>query len=71
MELKKVSVICLLLLSGCMGDRALVVMPGTAMVLEKGIRGATVAAPDKNGELRSNVVVDLPPGVLIKVPNAD
>lgn len=68
--MKKIVLVSLLFLTGCMGDRAIIVMPGTAVVLEKPIKGATVAVPDKEGNPRPGVKVDLPAGALIKVPDS-
>lgn len=59
--------LCALLLTGC-GTRGLIITPGVEMVNEKWIRGATVSAPDKDGNMVPGVKVDIPPGAIIIAP---
>jgi hypothetical protein len=59
--------LCVLLLSGC-GSKGLIITGGTEMVNEKWIRGATVSAPDKDGNMVPGVKIDVPPGAIIIAP---
>ncbi len=56
----------LLMLCGC-GKRAYFVLPGTTTINQKWIKGATLAVPDKDGNMVPGVKADIPPGALIQV----
>ena len=57
-----------LLLTGCFGrTKAIYITPGTATILRKEIKGAEVAAPGADSELK-DVIVDIPKGALILYP---
>jgi hypothetical protein len=46
----------------------IILRPGTAAILEKPVKGATIVVPDENGKLVPGGRVDLPAGVLVQVP---
>ena len=59
--------LALLALPGCLGQKTIIVQPGTVVKTGKEIKGAVIFAPDKDGNL-IETKGDIPAGASVVIP---